>query len=59
MEAKIVKQSQMTGECWSVQIWGLKYCETCEFKGKRNCGGKNIIKTGKNERGFTVPLDSD
>jgi hypothetical protein len=57
MESKIVNQSNMTAECWLVQIWGLKHCDTCEFKGKRDCGGKRIRKTGKNEKGLNVPIN--
>ena len=55
-EIKTVPQNKMTSECWSVQIWGLQACESCEFKGKRDCGGKKIRKTGKNDKGHAVPL---
>jgi hypothetical protein len=53
---RTVQQGHMTSECWSVQIWGLEKCATCEQKGKRDCGGKQIRKTGKNSSGFTVPI---
>lgn len=53
---RMVKQSHMTSECWSVQLYGLTACETCEAKGKRDCGGKRILKTGKNSFGFSVPI---
>ena len=56
METKTIKQSDLTSECWSVQFWGLDRCKTCEYKGKKECGGKNIIKTKKNEKGLEVPL---
>jgi len=52
---KQVKQANLTGECWSVQVWGLEQCKTCRYKGK-DCGGKNIRKTGKNEKGIAVPI---
>lgn len=56
MKAKTVRQSDLTGECWSVQVWGKEKCKTCEFRNTEDCGGKNILKTGKNEKGITVPL---
>ena len=49
-----VDQNALTSECWSVQFRGFIACKGCEFKGKRDCGGKNIIKTGKNANGFKV-----
>lgn len=61
---RLVPQDQMTAECWFVQAWGLDYCKTCEYYGTekkphRECGGKNIRKTGKNEKGFSVPLGKE
>lgn len=56
MKVKEFSQSQLTGECWSVQLLGRGHCNKYEFKGKKDCGGKNIIKTGKNEHGFKVPI---
>jgi hypothetical protein len=55
-QVKTIHQNNLSSECWMVQINGLKECETCEFKGKRDCGGKNIRKTGKNALGLTVPI---
>ena len=52
-----VRQSEMTGECWLIQFHGLMVCGTCQYNGKRGCGGKKIKKTGKNEKGFKVPLN--
>lgn len=49
-------QNKLTFECWGVQLWGLNECSTCEFRGKKNCGGKQIRKTGKNSLGFPVPV---
>jgi hypothetical protein len=51
-----VKQSNMSSECWLVQIWGLSYCKTCEVRGTAECGGQNIRKTGENEKGIKVPV---
>lgn len=56
LEVKTINQNQLSSECWFVQFWGLERCETCEYKNKRDCGGKNIRKTGKNKLGYTVPL---
>ena len=54
---RTVTQTDMTSECWLIQFNGLSYCETCEFKDlPQECGGMNIRKTGKNEKGFKVPL---
>lgn len=51
-----VKQSQMTSECWKVQFLGLDACKRCELKNTRQCGGRGIILSGKNKKGFKVPL---
>ena len=58
MEIKTINQSHLSSECWLIQFSGLKACKTCEAKNTDECGGKNIIKTGKNELGFNVPLKS-
>lgn len=60
-KARLVPQDQMTAECFMVQAWGVDYCKTCGFYGtaakpRRDCGGKNIRKTGKNEKGFKVQI---
>jgi|GEM_PF-1494583 len=47
---------KLTPECWAVQFYGRQYCETCEFKDTDECGGQRIRKTGKNEKGYLVPL---
>jgi len=43
-----VNQSELTSDCWLIQIKGLEACKTCEVKGTKECGGKNIIKKLKN-----------
>ena len=53
---KMVQQSKLSSECWSVQIWGQEHCKTCEFLNKRDCGGKKIRKTGVNDKGLQIPL---
>jgi len=54
--AKSVNQADLTSECWSVQIWGMDYCWGCEFRDTQDCGGIEIRKTGKNQRGKFVPI---
>ena len=56
MQTKTICQSNLTAECWSIQIWGKEYCKKCEFKNTKNCGGKNIRKTGKNQKKLVVPI---
>jgi hypothetical protein len=51
-----VPQSKLSSECFAIQFQGLKACEHCEYKGKKDCGGKKIRKTLMNEKGFQVPL---
>ena len=56
VEIKEINQNELTSECWLVQFQGFKACETCEVKDTEECGGSNIRKTKKNEKGFNVPL---
>lgn len=51
---KRVKQRELTGECFLVQIYGTSYCEQCPVKDTPDCGGQEIRKTGKNEKGLEV-----
>jgi hypothetical protein len=53
-ESKEIDQSELTGECWQVQFWGLSECEECEYKDTDECGGKRIRKTGRNKKGHVV-----
>lgn len=57
MKTTTIRQSELSAECWNIQVWGIEACENCEVKGTDECGGKNIIKTGENEKGFKVPLE--
>jgi hypothetical protein len=42
---KIISQSELTSDCWMIQINGAKACTTCEYKNKpRLCGGMAIRK---------------
>lgn len=51
-----IRQADMTSECWAVQFQGKDACKKCEFRGTKECGGKSIVKTGKNKKGRAVPL---
>lgn len=51
---KMVKQANLTAECWMVQIYGTSHCSSCEFKDTDDCGGPEIRKSGKNEKGIEV-----
>ena len=53
-----VNQNEMTSECWIVQFGGLAACDTCEFVDTDECGGEEIRKLAKNEKGFSVPLEN-
>jgi len=55
---KMIKQKQLSEECWEVQIWGQNHCKVCIYKNTKECGGKAIIKTGKNKLGYAVPLQN-
>ena len=43
-----------TNECWGVQINGLRHCQNCKWTGISACEGKNIVKTGRNAKGYRI-----
>jgi len=43
-KVKMVKQGDMTADCFMIQLWGLSACETCEVKDTSECGGQEIRK---------------
>ena len=51
-----VVQSRLSSECWSIQFWGLDACSVCEFKDTPECGGVDILSSGRNSKGFEVPI---
>lgn len=57
MKVRIIHFKHLSTECWFVQAWGLRYCETCMHKRARDCGGKRIRETGKNVLGKKVPVE--
>lgn len=54
MQTKQIDSSKFTGECWVVQIWGTSRCKYCRYFGTEDCGGQEILKTGKNEKGYKI-----
>lgn len=43
-----------TDECWGVQINGTSHCQNCKWTGISACEGKNIVKTGRNSKGYRI-----
>lgn len=56
MKTKIISQKMLSAECWLVQVWGIEACKNCDFQNTKECGGKQIITTGKNTLGIEIPL---
>jgi len=54
-----IPRSQLTGECWYIQFEGKEACLKCEYRDTSECGGENIIITGKNEKGYAVPIGKE
>ncbi len=54
-----IPQSQLTDECWSIQFKGKEACLNCEFRDTDECGGKDIIRLGKNKKGYAVPIGKE
>jgi hypothetical protein len=44
-------------ECWGGQINGLKHCQNCKWTGISACEGQNIVKAGRNSKGYKVGQD--
>lgn len=41
-------------ECWSIQINGTNHCKNCKWTGISACEGKDIVRTGRNHRGYRI-----
>lgn len=54
MKIKTISQELLSSDCWSVQAFGTERCTACEFHNTEECGGKEILKTGKNEIGVNI-----
>ena len=50
MKIKLVKQNELTSDCWSVQIWGLESCDFCPYINTEDCGGKDIRRKLMNDK---------
>jgi len=59
METKKIDTDMLSDECWTIQMWGKESCFVCEFYGTKECSGKKIIKTGKNKKGFEMPIQGE
>jgi hypothetical protein len=55
-QARRVRQSNLSAECFMVQVFGEHACEDCEYRGTPDCGGQNVLRTGRNEHGHAVPV---
>ncbi len=43
-----------TDECWGIQINGTRHCQNCKWTGISACEGQNIVKTGRNSKGYRI-----
>lgn len=59
IKTRMIPQKDLTSECWTVQMQGLGACKTCPYRGTKECGGKNIIRTMRNLKGKRVPLGKE
>ena len=41
-------------ECWGVQINGTRHCQNCKWTGISACEGQNIVRTGRNSKGYRI-----
>ncbi len=55
-QTRMVDQTEVSGECFYIQIWGSDYCADCIYRDHDECGGKDILKIGKNSLGYQIPL---
>jgi len=44
VRTKRIHQKDLTPECWSIQVWGLPYCRTCEYLATEDCEGYDVRK---------------
>ena len=42
MKIKTMKQSDLTSDCWFIQMWGITMCDKCEVVDTDECGGQAI-----------------
>ena len=41
---KTMKQSELTSECWMIQMFGIEKCDNCDVLNTDECGGQEIRK---------------
>ncbi len=51
---KIDTTKLSSDECWGIQINGIAHCQNCKWTGISACEGKNIVKTGRNSKGYRI-----
>ncbi len=44
-------------ECWGIQINGTRHCQNCKWTGISACEGQDIVRTGRNHKGYKVNED--
>ncbi len=51
MKIATINQSDLDSSCWLIQFWGRGFCQSCEYKGRKECGANfgnaKKIKEGK------------
>lgn len=43
-------------ECWSIQLFGVSGCISCDHRLKETCNGKECLRLGHNNMGFKIPV---
>lgn len=41
---RMVRQSDLTADCWLIQLFGVEQCDTCDVRGTPDCGGGETAK---------------
>lgn len=50
----MIKQNNLSSECWLIQFQEISACKNCEAMGTKECGGKSILKKMKNKKGIPI-----
>jgi len=48
MKVRVTHFKNLSAECWHVQAWGLKHCQSCKLKEKKiveEKGSERAVKT--------------
>lgn len=51
---KIDTSKLSNDECWGIQINGTYHCRNCKWTGISACEGQNILRTGRNSKGYLI-----